>query len=467
MSTRNGRHLRRARFPRPGSIDRRCERRPWPGPLALAILALLGTVGAPSRAIAQTGDGRADTSASARAARRFAFAETYLGVDGYRAGAAELPVGANGGIASDATLVPRLTIGGLHFWGHADFHVSFALGARVRGRLDDGTAPDAALRPGIETGARVFPFALRADGVPRPFVGIGWQRVDVAGRSAAGDGPALTLVRFPIQAGLALRTGRTTFQAGVHLHTDRDFRYATAPGRLGDGRLPGSAVWLGMTRLFDATRSAGPVVASGAEAVRERRLRAAGRLAGPSVAIGASTATAIGASSWNRDARSELGARLPGTVFPEVAAGWEWPDQRMAISVVARRWELDQDAFGLMQRQSRASVAVEALRFLGDWHGFVPFIGASLGRDHLRVRETFATVTDAAGRTPAVARGDSRWIPGVVVGWDIQPTRTQSIVLRTNLRYAPTASLAMPDGRASSFAHLEFNFIQVVWHPRR
>lgn len=416
---------------------------------------------------AQTPRDTADSARVRAAERRFAFAETYLGADLLRAGAATLPAGGGATLAAPVAVVPRVTIGGLHFWGHADFHVSFVLGPDVRARLEGDGTPAAALRPGLETGARWYPLALRPDGRPRPFVGLGWQRLDVTARTAAGDGAATTLVRFPLQAGLSLRTGRTTLQAGVHIHLDRDFRYAAGPGRVADGTVPAGAVWLGVQRHFDGTRTLARPVAGGQEAEREARLRRAGRLSGPFVGLGVSTATAIGTSSWNAAERPELGARLPGTVFPEIAAGWEWPDRQLAVSLVARRWTLAQDAYGLSQAQSRASVALEALRFLGDYHGFVPFVGVSLGRDHLRLREAFAPGAVTTDRAAAVVRADSPWIPGLVVGWDIQPTRTQSIVLRTNLRYAPTAALPMPDGRSSSFAHFEFNFIQVVWHPRR
>jgi hypothetical protein len=61
----------------------------------------------------------------------------------------------------------------------------------------------------------------------------------------------------------------------------------------------------------------------------------------------------------------------------------------------------------------------------------------------------------------------TQWVPGLVVGWDIQPSRTQPIVLRTNLRYAPNLALDLPGGTRGSFSHLEFNFIQVVWHLRK
>lgn len=404
------------------------------------------------------------------ASRRFAFAESYVALDAYQLGTATLPGDPGNRAATIATprsVSPRLSIGAMHFWGHADLHVSFVPGANARRALDETDRPNAALRPGLETGVRVYPLALRPDGIPRPFVGIGFQRLRVARVGAAGEGADLALVRFPMQVGFAARRRNLIVQAGAHAITDRDFRYAIEPGMPAAATLPRLALWFGVQRTFETTRQLTAQVADGREAAREQRLRAAGQLRGPYVGIGASTATMVGGSGWNRAVRPELGVRLPGAIFPELALGWEDPDRRIALQLMGRRWTLAQEAYGLRQSMSRASVAVELLRFLGDYHGFVPYVGVALGGDRLRLTESWNADADTTGRAAAQSRAAWHVVPGAVIGWDIRPRRTERIVLRTNLRLAPGARLAIAEGRAASFAHLEFNFIQVVWYPRR
>jgi hypothetical protein len=67
---------------------------------------------------------------------------------------------------------PRLTMGGIHFWGYADFYVTFPLPAAV----DLSVSPFEQLRfrEGVETGARIYPIPIRP-GAWRPFAGISFK----------------------------------------------------------------------------------------------------------------------------------------------------------------------------------------------------------------------------------------------------------------------------------------------------
>ena len=47
-----------------------------------------------------------------------------------------------------------------------------------------------------------------------------------------------------------------------------------------------------------------------------------------------------------------------------------------------------------------------------------------------------------------------------------RPTRTQSWLLRTNLRWFPRLRVPVPGGE-QTLDQLEFNFIQLVWYPKR
>ncbi|MEZ4930891.1 MAG: hypothetical protein R2788_02010, partial [Saprospiraceae bacterium] len=57
------------------------------------------------------------------------------------------------------TYIPRLSIGGIHFWGHADFYVTFPLSFLA---VTDKPAAFEKMKylHGIETGAKVYPWAI-------------------------------------------------------------------------------------------------------------------------------------------------------------------------------------------------------------------------------------------------------------------------------------------------------------------
>lgn len=108
---------------------------------------------------------------------------------------------------------------------------------------------------------------------------------------------------------------------------------------------------------------------------------------------------------------------------------------------------------------ARRSFALEGFAFLGDYHGFVPFVGPVLSLEHLRLHED-----DAGTRVTEASR--DLLAPGVIFGWDIRPTRAGHWLLRTNLRYFPRLRLPEPSG-TTTFDQLEFNFIQFVWYHGR
>lgn len=110
------------------------------------------------------------------AARRFRFAETFLGFD-----LASLPASPPGGpLELPSRTQGRFTIGGLHFWGHADFAVTVPLGVGAAG----SGASRSTFTTGVETRARWYVRPLRDDGLT-PFAGAGIGALDVS----IGDGP--------------------------------------------------------------------------------------------------------------------------------------------------------------------------------------------------------------------------------------------------------------------------------------
>lgn len=188
-------------------------------------------------------------------------------------------------------------------------------------------------------------------------------------------------------------------------------------------------------------------------------MRAAGQLAGPSLAIGLSSLILTGPSTYNREQRAWLATRPRSGPVLDLGLGWYFDRPDVHLNLAWRSGAFDTDAFDFRQENRRSSLALEAYAFLWDYHGFVPFVGPVVSLERLRTVESDggATVTRAEEETVA---------GGITFGWDIRPTRTQQWILRTNLRYFPRLRVPLPTGE-QALDQLEFNYIQFVWYPRR
>jgi hypothetical protein len=379
-------------------------------------------------------------------AQRFRFAETFIGVD-----LASVPAGRVGGSPSlPSRAFPRFTIGGLHFWGHADFAVVFPL---MRGTRDTDLGRTA-LTTGVETRGRWYLRPAREDGLS-PFLGGGLGALDLR----IGDGPREYRMQPMVQAGVAWRHKGTLFEAGWSARRVPEISYPVSRTQAVPVSPSAHALWIGAHRLFETTASIAPAVRSGAWGERERQLRKAGRLSGPTLAIGLSSPILTGSSARNRDTRPWLAERARASAMLDLGIGWYLDGPDVQLNAAWRRAGFDNEAFGYRQQMQRHSLALEGFAFLGDYHGFVPFVGPVLGVDRLSLREQDGAtrVTDASRNVLA---------PGVIFGWDIRPTRAGSWLLRTNLRWFPRLRLPVESG-THTFDQLEFNFIQLVWYPGR
>lgn len=380
------------------------------------------------------------------AARRFRFAELFVGGDVAQVLGAQST--AAGGLP-DRT-VPRFTIAGLHFWGHADFAVVIPVGDGETSRGGTRTA----MTSGIETRGRWYPRSLSRDGLS-PFVGGGLGATDVR----VGEGPREYRLRPMAQAGLAWRRGQYLIEAGWSTGPQPTLEYPTSRTTTARVEPAAQALWLGVHRLFETTASLEPSVRSGTQAQREATLRAEGRLSGPSFGVGLSSLILTGPTDYNRDQRQWLAARPRGAPALDLGAGWYFDGADVQLNLAYRQGRFDTEAFDYRQENRRRSLAFEAYRFLFDYHGFVPFVGPVVSAEWLRVRERDAGTTVVnASRAFTTA--------GLTFGWDIRPTRAEPWILRTNLRYFPRLRVPVPNGE-QALDQLEFNFIQLVWYPGR
>lgn len=387
---------------------------------------------------------------------RLSFAQLALGADMLALPAAQTQTrlgGVPGAQSVPAIGIPRLIVGGTHFWGWAEFYLAIPL---RRATLGAAGETGAEWGPDVETTARFYAGPI-APGRVRPFVGVGLGSVSVRETRAGEAGPTVTARIVVPSAGIALATRGRLFEAGVQLLRPGALNSPIDGSTAGAFRFPGAAVWVGAKWWVDGTSNPGARAQLEREGDGEARFRREGIPAGFFVGAGPTSAWALGQSTHNVAGASALPGRDPNARSIEFTGGWHFPAARLSVAVPLRRFTTTQRAFGIAQERQRHVVSVEALRFLGDYVGFVPFAGVTLGFEQHRFREQ-------VGRALPVTIEESRLRPGLVVGWDIRPTRNERLVLRTNLRYTPGTTLDIPTRGTLKLPDFEFNFIQLVWH---
>ena len=407
-------------------------------------------VGAAPRTATAGGPGNGEDPAQAES--RFTFAQTYVGLNLSlvpRTGVVDLTPDADGGtLELPAMFAPRIVLGGLHFWAHADMYVAFSP-LWLRGRQPEGQTTRYSLN--VETGLKIYPWAL-SPGTLRPFAGVAWS----VNSYRQNDGPTLTVHQMPVMIGAAWRTRWGTFEAGASLHLFGDGNYAL---RDGHAQLDPQIVdlWLGYKYVFDTTSSAIEASRSGRLADRYAAFAQAGKLSGWELALGPSAAFPFSKSEFADDGAFLSGLRRPSFV-PDASVGYYFHGLDAVVRANYRFFYARDDGYDRTHTYIRHSVSLDAFKYIVDYNGFLPFIGGGVSAERLSYEVEASTESFVA----------SAWKPAlsIVFGWDIRPYETSSWILRTNLRFTPTLDLRR--GRESvGFDHVEFNFIQLVLYPER
>ncbi|RIV21523.1 hypothetical protein DYU11_19160 [Fibrisoma montanum] len=387
---------------------------------------------------------------------RFRFAQMHLGFDGQyippiRSGYLSA-TGEQRPFTVPGTYHPRFTIGATHFWGLVDLYVSFpltSLGPKVPEVQEYNVSTN------VTTGARVHPLQLRYHRL-NPYVGASWATLAYNQRiNEQLAGTTFTKDVITLEGGLSWLAGPHWFELGVQYLPSRELTYATSRQTSAPVRFPAFTVQLAYKFLLDVTR---PLEKDNKDSfgqyLRERR-----QLSGFHLDVGPSAAFTLPRSEYNTRNRPYLNNPPGNKAFLDLSAGYYFYKPDFDIRLAHRYIVADHTAYGLTQEFARRSISLEAYKYLLDYHGFVPFLGLSLSREQLSVRE----VDEGASVTN---QRELRYTPGLVFGWDIRPVRYESIILRTNLRYSPFLKTQV-NGQSISFQQLEFNFIQAVVYPQR
>ena len=387
--------------------------------------------------------------------KRHAFAKAYFG-----AGAYYIPtlnpgtvLGVDGNLQSfekAAFMTPAVNIGATHFWGHADFFVSITTTDITFGE----NTIENNYRLGTFTGLRLYPYPTEV-GKVRPYVGYAFSPYRYKQVNTSGEEFKHTAVKSMYNAGLAYQLPSAYITLEYGRTANPDFDTYLSRTLTGSDAFPASMFQLGINFAIETTSpSAAPMNKKANE------IFAASNANGLFVAAGPSSAFPIQSSSYVADSRPYLDDMSMPFIFPDFAAGYHFTKSDFIVAAASRRTIQKRSAFNYTSRLQRQSLNIEGYKFLFDYHGFVPYLGAGFGRENLELTRTeFGNDLDPVT--------EQIWSPNIVFGWDIRPSvKGDWWILRTNLRYYPTLQLELAQG-ALSQQHLEFNFIQLVVYPQR
>ena len=387
--------------------------------------------------------------------KRHAFAKAYFG-----AGAYYMPtlnpgtvLGVDGNLQSfekAAFMTPAVNIGATHFWGHADFYVSITTTDITFGE----NTIENNYRLGTFTGLRLYPYPTEV-GKVRPYVGYAFSPYRYKQVNASGEEFKHTAVKSMYNAGLAYQLPSAYITLEYGRTANPNFDTYLSRTQTGSDAFPASMFQLGINFAIETTSpSASPMNKKANE------IFAASNANGLFVAAGPSSAFPVQSSSYVTDSRSYLDDMRMPIIFPDFAAGYHFTKSDFIVAAASRRTIQKRSAFNYTSRLQRQSLNIEGYKFLFDYHGFVPYLGAGIGRENLELTHS----ENGMDLDPVT---EQIWSPNIVFGWDIRPSvKGDWWILRTNLRYYPTLQLDLAEG-ALSQQHLEFNFIQLVVYPQR
>jgi len=347
-------------------------------------------------------------------------------------------------------LFPRLTIGGIHFWGHADFYVTFPLPLRISSKPD--VFEEMRYTEGIETGLKLYPFALKPNSL-RPYAGISFKSITYGHQPKNAVYPEGFPVyqRFisPLQLGLTYTTNKYLFTAGIQYLHKRNTAYFIGENTTGDLRFNPVSFQAGFLYYWDADAGARTEKGIQQENIKHHLLAKNNKLSSFYWGVGPSAGFQMSKSPYFKRYKPYFENDVSSGFMPDLTFGYFFSKPDLNIGLSYRTFGARFQAFDTDLRKRRHSVMVESYKFLFNYLGFVPFLGVTGSIEHLSVNVNGTTTQKTQ---PAL---------GFIFGWDIRVTKTGTSLLRTNLRYIPNLHLVVENEKVM-FNHLEFNFIQYV-----
>jgi outer membrane protein W len=339
--------------------------------------------------------------------------------------------------------VTALYIGATHFWGHCDMALTIPI-ARYGGKLGYG----------VDLQMKYYPKRIEQNKL-RPYIGVSMNPLSYG----QNDGGTVSKTIFPLLAGLNYFKNNHQFELGVVYNYQPKLDYYISRNQIGQVNvLP---LTLGVTYKYtlETTGGAERNWRNGTTSKLTKELGDEGKLNTLSVAVGPTSSFRIKSSSYLSEKYPFAGQKSYGASL-EYGLGYYLHKPDLQFNIAHRTFKSEISAYGYTEKTKRTATTFEVFKFLGDYHGFKPFIGSSVGYENL-------SVTEGNKNQATQTYTFKGFKPGLTFGWDIMPDRLQKWTLRTNLRWQPNLNVTMGDGRKNVLDQLEFNFIQLVVFPHR
>lgn len=395
--------------------------------------------------------------------KRLNFAKTYFELGGqYSPNFSSGKLAANQSIqkvTNPASIVPYLNIGGMHFWGHADFFISIPL---TQINLKKSDSSDFTLNQSVVTGGRFLPWAFK-DNKIRPFVGISWAVVSSKQENKQNSGqPIISKSKLIFDAGLLYGKGNFMGRIGVNFYPTTKLNYPISSTRFEVLNTPNWSAYIGLVYAFETTRSKNMDA-------ENARLNKFPRTSSPTmnafkkgdwfIGIGPSTSFILGNSNYNNDFHPYFNKKPISNSHLDVSLGYQFNKKGLITALSYRNPRFTNEAFGTKQTIKKNSVVLEVYKFLTDYSGFTPYVGLNVALNKIDYTKKSTTQDISVSKNMVT--------PGITFGWDILPGKTEQwMVLRTNLRWFPFEKLDL-DNKTFSLNQIEYNVIQAVFYPSR
>ena len=352
---------------------------------------------------------------------------------------------------------PRIIIGGTHFWGHADFYIAIPLYNHSRQKNSQETTT----YRGAETVFKFYPWRIENNKI-RPFIGssIAPFYFEQSNKNFKYPrGQELNLTSFPLLGGFTFNSKNQLLEVGVAWNYADEQNYYISRTQMETIKMPSLYAALSYRFMLETTLSAEKNWESGRISEITKYLSGKGELNGLFLGIGISSAFWLRQSSYNRNTRPYID-KYDTSIMPDFSLGYYMHDPDINVAISYRSYATHANTYGAEQELRRRSFLLEATKYLFDYHGFVPFVGPAISYERLGFEEYFEG-------TNTIASSKEKFAYGITFGWDIRPTRINSWILRTNLRWYPNLYLDVEQNTKVSFNALEFNFIQLIIYPNR
>ncbi len=363
-------------------------------------------------------------------------------------------------IQHSASMNSSIYWGAFHFWGHAEFYVSFPFHQLS---FSSNESINTIFTHSNVTGMRYYPWAIK-DKKLRPYIGLSWGAFDFKQIIQPDDNHPLLQKNFELvaDAGMLYRHGAFGLRLGINYLKNNDWHYPLSPTRFEEIKTPNLRFQIGLLYITDFSKQ-------NKDPESNERWNSFPRVSNINfnasskgdlfLAAGTSLSFTLKAAAYNNSNYPYFNKKQSSDSYFDFAIGYQFNNLSAFTAFTFRNPTFLRSGFETEQSIKKTSFALEGVKFLTDYSGFAPFIGLNVAYD--KIDYTERTTTGDKNHT------FNKLEPGLTFGWDIVPGKSEEfLILRTNLRWYPFSKFEI-DGLDFNFNQLEYNLIQAVFYPGR